>query len=153
MAACISVEGVILILKDSTANNRIQAFDLGGNPVPFFKGQNSPYFMQLPVTECATYLDLAVEFTGYLSVLSRNPESPDFRLDIYHPAQSDTQPTCTTTGINAARLTVDLWRNVYTLNYEVLKLPSGEIPPITEPSVSFWFHRLRRYEPMLDTLH
>ncbi len=119
-------------------NNRIQAFDLGGNPVSYFKKQKSPYFLQLPVTEGATYLDLAIEFTGYLYVLSRNPSSPDFRMDIYHPAQSDTHPICTTKGINAAKLCVDLWRNVYVLNYEVLKLPNGQIPARTEPSVSFW---------------
>src|SRR5262249_29009226 len=109
MAACISAEGVILVLEKSTVNNRIQAFDLGGNPVPYFKKQKSPYFLHLPVTEGATYLDLAIEFTGYLYVLSRNPNSPNFRMDIYHPAQSDTQPICTTKGINAAKLCVDLW--------------------------------------------
>ena len=94
--------------------------------------------MYLPATEGATYLDLAVEFTGYIYVLSSSSNPLIFRLDIYHPAQSDTQPICTTVGMNAARLTVDFWRNVYTLNYEVLKLPSGEIPSRTEPSVSFW---------------
>ena len=138
VAACVTAEGVILVLEDSTANNRIQAFDLGGNPVPYFKGQQSPYFLQLPATAGATYLDIAVEFSGYLYILSRSSNPPVFRLDIYHPAQSDTQPICTTRGINAARLTVDFWRNVYTVNYEVLKLPSGQIPSRTEPSLSFW---------------
>lgn len=138
VAACITVEGAILVLEDSTGNNRIQAFDLGGNPVPYFQQQKSPYFLQLPATAGATYLDFAVEFTGYLYVLSRSSSPPVFRLDIYHPAQSDTQPISTTKGLNAAKLTVDFWRNVYTLNYEVLKLPSGQIPQRTEPSVSFW---------------
>jgi len=138
IAACITAEGVILVLEDSIGNNRIQAFDLGGNPVSYFKGQSSPYFLQLNATEGSTYLDLAVEFSGYIYVLSRNPSLPVFRLDIYHPAQSDTQPICTTRNVNAARLTVDFWRNVYTLNYEVLRLPTGQIPARTEPSVSFW---------------
>lgn len=138
VSACISAEGAILVLEDSLGNNRIQAFDLGGNPVPYFTNQPSPYFLQLPVTEGATYLDVAVEFTGYIYVLSRSSNPPVFRLDIYHYAQSGTQPICRTQGINAARLTVDFWRNVYTLNYEVLRLPSGQVPPRTEPSVSFW---------------
>ncbi len=138
IAACITAEGAILVLEDSTANNRIQAFDLGGNPVPYFQGQNDHYFLYLSATEGSTYLDLAVEFTGYLYVLSRSGSPPVFRLDIYHEAQSGTQPICTTRGMNAARLTVDFWRNVYTLNYEVLKLPSGQIPSRTEPSLSFW---------------
>jgi hypothetical protein len=138
VATAVTAEGVILVLEDSTANNRIQAFDLGGNPIRYFTGQNDPYFFYLSTTEGSTYLDIAVEFTGYVYVLSRSGSPPVFRLDIYHPAQSDTKPICTTRGINAGRLTVDFWRNVYTLNYEVLKLPSGGIPGRTEPSVSFW---------------
>jgi hypothetical protein len=144
IAACVTAEGAILVLEDSTANNRIQSFDLGGNPVPYFKSQSDPYFMYLTATEGSTYLDLAVEFSGYMYVLSRSESPPVFRLDIYHPAQPNTEPICTTKGINAARLTVDFWRNVYTLNYEVLKLPSGHHPNITEPSVSFWLPRSAR---------
>ncbi|MBV8867126.1 MAG: hypothetical protein JO210_17145 [Acidobacteriaceae bacterium] len=141
LAACIAAEGAILVLEDSTANNRIQAFDLGGNPVRYFTGQSDSYFMYLTATEGSTYLDVAAEFSGFIYVLSRNGSPPVFRLDIYHPSQSDSQPICTTKGMNAARLTVDFWRNVYTLNYEVLKLPSGHHPGITEPSVSFWLPR------------
>ncbi len=40
--------------------------------------------------------------------------------------------------MNADKLTVDLWRNIYSLNYEVLKLPDGSQPDITEPSISQW---------------
>jgi hypothetical protein len=136
-AAAISPDGVILVLEGSDGNNRIQAFDLGGNPVQFFTKQSKPYFLQLDATPDAQYLDLAVEFTGYLYVLSKDG-SNNHRLDIYHPAQAGTSPICTTHGVNAAKLTVDFWRSVYTLNYEVLLLPSGAIPNLTEPSVSLW---------------
>ena len=51
---------------------------------------------------------------------------------------SDTTPISTTRHVNAARLAVDFWRNIYTLNYEILKLPGGGIPPVAEPSVSLW---------------
>jgi hypothetical protein len=136
-AAAISADGAILVLEDSLGNNRIQAFDLGGNPIPYFKQQKLPYFLSLDATRGMTYLDLAVEFTGYLYVLSRDTGNTH-RLDIYHPGQSGTDPICTTTGINAARLTVDLWRSVYTLNYETLHLPGGVIPALTEPSISLW---------------
>jgi hypothetical protein len=141
-AAAISPEGVILILE--AQNNRLQAFDLGGNPVPFFSQQQTPYFLNLDATDSGdtVYLDLAVEFTGYLYVLSynQNPNSNQYRLDIYHPGQSDTTPLSTTLDVNAAKLTVDFWRNVYTLNYEVLQLPTTPptVPAITEPSVSLW---------------
>ncbi|HKA36220.1 MAG TPA: hypothetical protein VKH43_05330 [Thermoanaerobaculia bacterium] len=135
VTASISPDGAILVLE--AGNNRIQAFDLGGNPVSFFKGQPTPYFLQLDATQGFTYLDLAVEFTGYLYVLSRDSGN-NHRLDIYHPTQSGTQPICSTAGVNAAKLTVDFWRHVYTLNYEVLQLPGAGIPGFTEPSVSLW---------------
>ncbi len=135
IAASISPDGVILVLEDN--NNRIQAFDVGGNPVPYFTHQNPPYYLQLTTTIDNDYLDLAVEFSGYLYVLSKDGSNVH-RLDIYHPSQTGTRPICTTMNVNAAKLTVDFWRGVYTLNYEVLRLPSGDIPSFTEPSVSLW---------------
>jgi hypothetical protein len=144
VAAAVSPEGVILVLEDSAnssapGNNRISAFDIGGSPVQFFKLQKQPYYLQLDATPDVTYLDLAVEFTGYLYVLSKDANN-NHRLDIYHPGQTGTTPICTTQGVNAARLTVDFWRDVYTLNYEVLQLPNGGGIPsaFTEPSVSLW---------------
>jgi hypothetical protein len=131
----IAPDGAILVLEEG--NNRIQAFDLGGNPAPFFKAQPDPYFLELAATEGVTYLDLAVEFTGYLYVLSKDAND-NHRLDIYHPTQSGTTPICTTHGVNGAKLAVDFWRRTYTLNYEVLQIPGGGIPPFTEPSVSLW---------------
>ena len=137
-AAAVSPEGMILILEDN--NSRLQAFDLGGNPVRFFTNQQTPYFLNLDATTGGDtiYLDLAVEFTGYLYVLSFNQSTNLYRLDIYHQKQTDTDPISTTQGVNAAKLTVDFWRNVYTLNYELLQLPDGTVPSITEPSVSLW---------------
>ena len=70
-----------------------------------------------------------------LYVLSYNENTFLYRLDIYDPTQADTTPIATTQHINAAKLTVDFWRSVYTLNYEVLQLPG---PGITEPTVSLW---------------
>lgn len=137
LAAAISPDGVILVLEGGAGNERIQAFDLGGNAVPYFKQQARPYFLPLTATAGAQYLDLAVEFTGYVYVLSRDAAG-NHRLDIYHPGQSGSQPICTTQGVTAARLAVDLWRSVYTLNYELLRLPGGAVPGVSEPSVSLW---------------
>lgn len=145
VAAAISASGVILVLE--SGNNRIQALDLGGNPVRHFNKLSgpgtSPYSLTLGGTDSTQgwkYLDLAVEYTGWLYVLSYNQGMSQYRLDLYHPDQSDNQPIATTLGVNAARLTVDLWRNVCTLNYEALSLPGGGPPPsgLTEPSVSQW---------------
>ena len=139
VAAAISADGVILVLE--VGNNRVQAFDLGANPVRHFTKQSSPYSLTLGGTDPTQgwqYLDLAVEFTGYMYVLSYNQNTFIYRLDLYHPDQPDSSPIATTQNINAARLTVDFWRNVYTLNYEVLQLPGGVAAGLTEPSVSLW---------------
>lgn len=143
VAAAITPGGVILVLE--VGNNRIQALDLGANPVRHFNkltGPNaSPYSLTLGGTDPMQgwqYLDLAVEFTGYMYVLSYNQNTFIYRLDLYHPDQTDGNPIATTQDINAARLTVDFWRNVYTLNYEVLQLPGGAAAGLTEPSVSLW---------------
>jgi hypothetical protein len=143
VAAAVSSDGVILVLE--SGNNRIQAFDLGGNPVRHFPAQTgpgiSPYSLTLGATDPVQgwqYLDLAVEYTGYLYVLSYNANSFSYRLDIYHPNQSGNQPISHTPNVNAARLTIDYWRNVYTLNYELLTMPNGTPAGLTEPSVSMW---------------
>lgn len=143
VASAVGPDGVILILE--AGNNRIQAFDLGGNPVRHFtklSGPNaSPYSLTLGGTDpmqAWQYLDLAVEYTGYLYVLSFNQNTFVYRLDLYHPDQVDSNPIATTLNVNAARLMVDLWRSVYTLNYEVLQLPGGAAAGLTEPSVSLW---------------
>ena len=140
-AVAVSPEGVILVLEDNNGNNRIQAFDVGGNPIQYFTKQTTPYFLQLDATQGATYLDMAVEFSGFIYILAHGSDGV-FRLDIYHPGQSDTQPISTTRNINGAKLCVDFWRTVYTLNYQVLQLPNGNYPGLTEPSVSSWLPSL-----------
>ena len=129
------------------ANNRLRAFDVGGNPVQFFKGQKTPYFLQLDATAGHTYLDLAVEFTGFLYVLSQSNDTSVFYLSIYRPSQTDTRPICQTLNVNAGRIAVDFWRSVYTLDYAVMLLPDTTVPDITEPSVSLWLPSLALIEP------
>jgi hypothetical protein len=149
--ATIAPDGTILVLEagDPNANppiaSRIQAFNLGANAVPFFPkqvdpstGLPAPYFLTLTATPSDQgwqYLDIAAEYSGFIYVLSYNENTFLYRMDIYHPTQAGTAPISTTQHINAAKLTVDFWRNVYTLNYEVLHLPG---PGITEPTVSLW---------------
>jgi hypothetical protein len=131
--AALTAQGAILILESN--NNRIQAFDIGGNPIRYF--DDGAYFVPLidPVGT-ATYLDLAVEYSGYLYVLSYTGSGPfTFRLDLYTPGGAW---LARTTGVNADKLGVNYWRDLFTLNFQVLKLPNGAIPNKTEPSVSHW---------------
>ncbi|MCX7749036.1 MAG: hypothetical protein N2645_19425 [Clostridia bacterium] len=81
-----------------------------------------------------TYLDMASELKGYIYVLAYNEDGKklaDYYMDIYEPGGKWLSRTY---GINAAKFNVDMWRNVFTLNYEYLLGPGGR----TEPSVSEW---------------
>jgi hypothetical protein len=135
--ATITAEGVILIVE--AGNNRIHAVDATGNPVKFFSKQPEPYFLNFSVTggPGTQYLDIAVEFSGFIYILSYNGSV--YRLDIYRPDQSTTDPITKTMGFNAAKVTVDYWRTVYSLNYEVLMIKDS-LPNsgVTEPSISQW---------------
>lgn len=144
VGAAVTADGTILVVEAGDVQaktpvpNRIQALDIGGNPVRYFTGQASPYFLSLTETSNLAgwrHLDIAAEFGGLVYLLSYNINSYVYRLDIYHPAQTGSIPISTTSNINAARLAVDFWRNVYTLNYEVLPLAA---PGLTEPTVSLW---------------
>ena len=136
ICGAISPDGAILVLESK--NMRIQAFDLGGNPAPHFGSKRDKYYVPLKAeTYPVTYLDMAVEYAGYLYVLSYITDQGlyQYRLDIYTP---EGDWLCRTTGVNASKLDVDFWRNAYTLNYERLTYPDGTFPTVTEPSVSQW---------------
>ncbi|WP_127529493.1 NHL repeat-containing protein [Paenibacillus kobensis] len=129
-----ALDGRILILE--SINNRVQSFDIHGNPVKSF-GQESKERSWFPLVDESgktNYLDLAVEAKGYIYVLSYTGggDNPDnYHLDIYTP---DGSFLVRTKGIAASKITVDLIRNIYTLNYETIYAPSGR----PEPSVSLW---------------
>ncbi len=125
--------GAVLILEQG--NRRVQAFDAIGNSVSLFQGKSTPLMVLKPEADgvTATYLDLAVEGLGYLFVLSyvSNGSTPsDYRLDVYSP---NGDFIARTGSVAAARIAVDLFRTVYTLNYE----PVVGAPKV-EPSVSQW---------------
>jgi hypothetical protein len=80
------------------------------------------------------YLSMSTELKGYIYVLSYTGDGgsvTDYRLDIYQP---NGPWLARTAGVNAAKITLDMWRNLYTLNYESFQGPGGR----TEPSVSTW---------------
>ena len=132
----------IVVLQSSDPDNYPQgclcAFDVKGNPVICFGGKTTSVAPLHPEgTAQVQLVDLSVEPTGYLYVLKYlvNPSTghvqpSDYRLDIYNP---DGTLLVQVAGIAAARLHVDLWRNMFTLNYEILQ-GSGR----TEPSVAQW---------------
>jgi hypothetical protein len=132
----VGVDGVGHIFVLEAGNNRVQVFDTNGNPVKLFgSGQEKTASFSLKDTPGSVhYLDMAVETKGYVFVLhysGHGYSSDDYRVDIYQP---NGVYLTGTSGIAAAKITVDILRNLFTLNYELM---SGTASP-TEPSVSQW---------------
>lgn len=89
-----------------------------------------------------TYLDIATEMKGYIYILGhtggKTPQQSDYFLDIYTPTGTwlSRTPDGTdshATHPNAAKMVVDQWRTMFTLNYEHYQSDHG-----TEPSISQW---------------
>lgn len=89
-----------------------------------------------------SYLDIATETKGYIYVLSvidnnynatKNPDDLIFQLDIYNPDGSILLDA-PQAGLNAGKITVDQYRTLFSLNYNVVIGPNSR----TEPGVSTW---------------
>ena len=123
----------ILVLE--AGNQRIQAFSRGGHPVPAFPSINPLYWFPLvshAPPDDVVYLSMSVDVANYVFILSQvgnGYDVADFYLDVYTPTGA---LLFTQRGLNAAGLAVDLWRNVYTLNYQQISGPAGR----PEPSIS-----------------
>lgn len=133
-AIATGLDGRVLILEGG--NHRVQAFDIAGKPVAYFKnpgGGAKLSTMALREPEKSIYLDLAVEAKGYLYVLRYREaaHADNYMVDIYEP---DGSFLVSTPRVAADKITVDLLRNMFTLNYEVILGKDGR----AEPSVSLW---------------
>jgi hypothetical protein len=161
VAVTCSYDGTILVLEQLSSQGfniaRLQAFDLNGNPVNCFQdgsGKPSP-FLIIPAN--VTYLDVAAvgdNYTTYLYVLyyaNDGSHVSDYSMAIYQYGQGAPKGNLlvTTTNIPAARLNVDMWHTLYTLNYAMTQDgkgnnagPSGGTGTgpagRTVPSVSEW---------------
>lgn len=139
LTIALALDGRVVVLE--AGNERVQCFDIHGNPVEYFTDpvtrEKSPV---LDVSGAARrapkiteYLDMAVEAKGHIFILcceggGRKPS--DYRVDLYDPSGKF---LTTTPNFTAARLTVDLLRNLFALNYEVLQGANGP-----EPGISHW---------------
>jgi hypothetical protein len=89
----------------------------------------------------AICLDVAVEPTGYVYVLihgGHGDQISDYTLDIYSPegafvSRTGSKPGAKT-GFVGAKIAVDIWRNLFTLDYQKTLGPHGQ----SEPQLSQW---------------
>ncbi|HEX8143796.1 MAG TPA: hypothetical protein VF553_14455 [Pyrinomonadaceae bacterium] len=140
-------DGAILVLDDVAGV--VQAFDVHGNPlVSYFKPDGGAQSNQMPLRQqqgTAHYLDMAIEHRGFIYVLlyleptsGTRVQPADYLLDIYKPDGSFLVSATRTEPMSAAKLTVDLFRNLYTLNYEQFNGPVMNNAQVgrVEPTVS-----------------
>ncbi|MBS2015699.1 MAG: hypothetical protein JST00_22615 [Deltaproteobacteria bacterium] len=115
-------------------SDRIQAFTFDGATVARFAGQ-AAFPLKSEGGAKVTYTDMKIDPTeSYVYVASYVGEQPtpnDYRLDIYR--MSDGSFVSRTEGVVGAKIAIDRWRDLYTLNYANL---AGATWP--EPSVSEW---------------
>ena len=101
-----------------------------------------PYFLPLTGLERNkgwVYLDIQADYTGLIYLLSFNQGTGVYQVAVYDSLSRLQNPLMTTQRIFAARIGLDHWRNLYTLNYQPIIVQStGAAPAITEPSVSLW---------------
>jgi hypothetical protein len=135
-AVAVAPNGLVLVLENPTdfTEGRVQALDYMANPVYAFDGKTSPYIRMKAELDRVTYIDIACEVGGYIYVLKYLGEGArvqDYRLDIYAPNGVFVSQT---TAVNAGKMCVSLWRELFTLNFNIVAGPGGR----TEPSVSEW---------------
>jgi hypothetical protein len=139
--------GAILVLDDVAGV--VQAFDVHGNPlVSYFNPDDVTQSNQMPLRKQEHpphYLDMAIEYRGFIYVLlylepsgGTRVQPSDYLLDIYKPDGSFLVSAMRTQPMPAAKLTVDLFRNLYTLNYEQFNGPVLNNAKVgrVEPTVS-----------------
>ncbi len=131
----VAPNGAFLVLD--AGNKRVQAFDTSGNVNNVFSDSNGDplNYFSVAETEASQFLDIAVEAAvGYVFVLyyiNDGTQASDYIVDIY---TKDGAYLTQTSGVSAARIGLDYWRNMYTLNYEAIVSPGGRV----EPSISQW---------------
>jgi hypothetical protein len=150
IALHVASDGAVLVLDDvheltqGTVNEQVKArlkvFTKEGDPAPYFGGADHLDLVEPTANVLVRYLDFGLEGQGYIYVLSYaypsdqasyQPKASDYRLDLFQPGG---QFLARTSGFAAARLSVDLFRNVYSLNFETFAGPAGRL----EPSISEW---------------
>jgi len=136
--------GSLWIVDDTDATQSYRIFKDAGDAKKLNVVYYNPWMtLHVEGDEINTYLDLGVEMQGFLYVLSYTGDGKaveNYKLDIYDPTGKwlsrtpDKNKDPKATGVNGARLVVDMWRSMYTLNFEHFLGPGDR----TEPSVSTW---------------
>jgi hypothetical protein len=146
IAVAITNPGAVLVLEDGT--HQIAAFDLNGNPVPYFTGKSGPHTeFRVALASAGTPLDMAVDGSDQIYVLystGAGTTVEDYRIDIYDKhGQVFNQASMST---NIPRLAIDYWRSIYGANYDALT-DLGTSTPHIDPRLGVAEPSLSRFDP------
>ena len=144
IALAVTNPGVVLVLEAGAS--QLAAFDLNGNPVPYFGASGQGQYT-LPLVSQGTYLDLAVDGAGQIYALYYTGDGAapaDYRVDVYTQAGAvlDTQSP----GVNVPHLAIDYWRSIYAANYDPLADIATAEPHI-DPALTVAEPSLSRFDP------
>jgi hypothetical protein len=140
VALAVTNPGTVLVLE--AASSQVSAFDLNGNPVPYFTDAPAPGYV-LPLASQGTYLDIAVDGAEqiYLLYFTSNGAIPgDYHVDVY--TNTGAPIDLHSHDINVPHLAVDYWRSIFAANYAALAdlgTSTARISPalgVPEPSLS-----------------
>ncbi|KQO17261.1 hypothetical protein [Paenibacillus sp. Leaf72] len=129
VAVAAAPDGTLIVLE--AGNKRLQAFDVFGNSQNYFA--MSPV-LQLRQTSGISYIDLDIDVDGNMYVLSYSGggnQASQYLLDVYSWQGA---LLSSTEGVNAAKIAVDEWRNLYALDYSLMQGPQGD----TSPAIRVW---------------
>jgi hypothetical protein len=147
-AVAVTNPGIVIVLEAGAS--QLAAFDLDGNPVRYF-GTGSPAAFTLTLPRPATYLDVAVDGSGQIYVLSYQGDGTqlaDYRIDVYTPSGA---PLATNSpGTNIPHIAVDYWRSIYAANYTAL-LDSSTSQPRIDPALGVPEPSLSRFDPITSS--
>jgi hypothetical protein len=144
VAIAVTNPGTVLVLEAATA--QISAFDLNGNPVPYF-GDDPAAGYTLPLVSPGTYLDIAVDGAeqAYLLYFTGTGSVPaDYHVDVY--TKTGTPLDTHSPGVNVPHLAVDYWRSIYAANYSPLTT-LGTTTPRIDPRLGVPEPSLSRFDP------
>ncbi len=165
IAIAVTNPGVVIVLEASGPHGpQLSAFDLNGNPIPYFQppvtrrslvtnarslGAAAKGNYRLTLVSSGTYLDLAVDGSGNIYVLYHTGAgtSPgDYRIDVYTKTGSalDTHSP----GVDVPHFAIDYWRSIYAANYDPLTdLGTDTGKPHIDPDLGVAEPSLSRFDP------
>ncbi len=147
VAVSISGNGVIAVLEQGS--QRMQAFNLYGNPVKAFingvgsavdQAKDGMFYASFGKQDPVQFLDMSTDGKGFIFVLGYigdGTKETDYFLDAFAPGSE--QRLYRMNGFNAYKLAMDPFRNSYTLNFTEMGAPGGAAK--SQPTASIWIPR------------